>query len=248
MANTGGSNHQEDVKELMAFLCKFSELLLSWSWEGVSGYEELIKKVGCVYGHKNIKVNFEVQLANIQIGDESDFVTVGIPAIPPLAHTQILKDFVSDIFEGKLSLAEADKKLDKIQTKKDPYPPYLVWLGVVIISIGFAVDVVGTWQGLLWAGITAMATGLVFLAPNKIPGFDKISALVATLVSGLIVMLAWKYGLITAAPGLLLIASTFVFIPGDSISLQAYEIASGMGVVVGRTLGNRWSYFKSIKI
>ena len=39
MLNVDDSNHQEDVKESMAFLCKFNELLLSWSWEGISGYE-----------------------------------------------------------------------------------------------------------------------------------------------------------------------------------------------------------------
>ena len=220
-------NRVANAEELMNFLCNFSELLLSWSWEGVSGYEEIIKRVSRVYGHDEIKVNFEAQIANIQLGDKSDFVTVGIPAIPALAHTQLLKDFVCDIEEGKLTLAEANKNLDKIQNKKNPYPPILVWLGVVIISVGFAVDVVGTWQGLLWAGITATATGLVFLAPDKIPGFDKIAALVATFASGLIVMLAYKFGLISAAPGLLLIAATFVFIPGDSISLQAYELANG---------------------
>ena len=220
-------NQVANAEELMNFLCKFSELLLSWSWEGVSGYEEIIKRISRVYGHDEIKVNFEAQLANIQLGDKSDFVTVGIPAIPPLAHTQLLKDFVSDIEEGKLTLAEANNNLDKIQNKKNPYPPILVWLGVVIISVGFAVDVVGTWQGLLWAGITATATGLVFLAPDKIPGFDKIAALVATFASGLIVMLAYQFGFISAAPGLLLISATFVFIPGDSISLQAYELANG---------------------
>lgn len=227
MSVKNNDNQVVNAKELMDFLCKFSELLLSWSWEGVSGYEEIIKRVSRVYGHDEIKVNFEAQLANIQLGDKSDFVSVGIPGIPPLADTQLLKDFVTDIVEGKLTLAEANKNLDKIQNKKNPYPPVLVWLGVVIISVGFAVDVVGTWQGLLWAGITATVTGLVFLAPDKIPGFDKISALVATFASGLIVMLAYKFGLITAAPGLLLISATFVFIPGDSISLQAYELANG---------------------
>ena len=45
--------------------------------------------------------------------------------------------------------------------------------------------------------------------------------------SGIIVMVAYKFGMINAAPGLLLIASTFVFIPGDSISTQAFELSAG---------------------
>jgi uncharacterized membrane protein YjjB (DUF3815 family) len=102
-----------------------------------------------------------------------------------------------------------------------------VWLGVVIVSVGFAVDVVGTWEGMLWAGITGMATGLAFVAADRVAGFGKIASLVATLASGIIVMLAFKFGWVVAAPGLLLISSTFVFIPGDSISTQAYELAEG---------------------
>jgi len=40
-------------------------------------------------------------------------------------------------------------------------------------------------------------------------------------------MLAYKFGWAAASPGLLQVASTFVFIPGDSISTQAYEPAEG---------------------
>jgi uncharacterized membrane protein YjjP (DUF1212 family)/uncharacterized membrane protein YjjB (DUF3815 family) len=216
-----------NVKDVMDFICELSQQLLDWSWEGVAGYEEIVERVGKTYGYEDTTVNMEAQLASIKIGEHATFVKGGIPGFPPMAHTQNLKNLLADIYEDKLSLAEARKALKGIHEKKPPYPPLLVWLGIVIVSIGFAVDVVGTWEGMFWAGITGIATGLAFIAADRTPVFGKIVPLVATLASGIIVMIAWKFGWTAAAPGLLLISSTFVFIPGDSISTQAYELADG---------------------
>ena len=58
-------------------------------------------------------------------------------------------------------------------------------------------------------------------------GLTLLEVMVCTAILGIIVMLAFKFGWTAAAPGLLLISSTFVFIPGDSISTQAYELSMG---------------------
>jgi len=216
-----------DEKEVIDFLSDLSKQLLKWSWEGVAGYDEILEKVGSAYGHEDTMVNMEAQMANIRVGGLSTFVRVGIPGFPALAFTRDVKNMLADILEGKLSLPEAKKTLAELSKKEPPYSPLMVWLGVILISVGFGGDIIGTWEGMLWAGITAMATGLVFLAADRIAGFGKIAQLVATMASGIIVMIAWKFGLTVAAPGLLLVASTFVFLPGDSISTQAYELAYG---------------------
>jgi uncharacterized membrane protein YjjP (DUF1212 family) len=221
--NTGTN----DAREVLQLLCELSQQLLDWSWEGVAGYEEIVERVGGVYGFEDTTVNMEAQLANIKIGEHVTFVKAGIPGIPILAHTQNLKDFLADIFEGKLSVDEARKALKGIHEKKPPFSPLQAWFGIVAIGVGFSMDIVATWEGIIWAVITGMATGLVFLAADRVKGFAKIAPLTAGLVSGLIVMIAWKFGLTSAAPGLLLIAATFVFIPGDSISTQAYELIDG---------------------
>jgi len=212
-----------------ALLRELSQQMLKWSWEGVAGYEEIVEHVGRSYGYEETTVVMEAQAATIKLEPDGPvtFVKCGIPGFPPLAHTQDLEDLLADIYAGKLSVTEARETLKNLHKKEPPYPPFLVWLGVIIISVSFAVDIVGTWEGLIWGGITAMATGLVFLAADRVPGFSKIGQLTATFCSGIIVMLAFKFGWTVAAPGLLLIASTFVFLPGDSISTQAYEIAAG---------------------
>jgi uncharacterized membrane protein YjjP (DUF1212 family) len=216
-----------DVKEVLALLTELSQQLLEWSWEGIAGYEEIVERVAGVYGYDDATVSMEAQLANIKIGEHVTFVKAGIPGFPIMAHTQNMKDLLADIFEGKLSVAEARKTLKGIHEKKAPYSPLQMWFGIITIGVGFSMDIVATWEGLIWAVITGMFTGLIFLAQDRSAVFAKIAPLVAGLVSGLIVMIAWKLGFTSASPGLLLIAATFVFIPGDSISMQAYELIDG---------------------
>jgi uncharacterized membrane protein YjjP (DUF1212 family)/uncharacterized membrane protein YjjB (DUF3815 family) len=229
MSGASETGQKANADEVRALLRELSQQLLAWSWEGVVGYEEMVERVGRTYGYEDTTVAMEAQLAMIKLeaDEEMTFVKGGIPGLPPMAYTQTLKDLLADIYSGKLSVAEARKSLKALHDKEPPYPPFLNWLGVVIVSIGFAVDVVGTWEGILWAGITGMATGLAFVAADRVAGFGTIAQLVATMASGIIVMLAYKYGWTAAAPGLLLISSTFVFIPGDSISTQAYELSMG---------------------
>lgn len=218
-----------DPAEVRALLCEFSQLLLKWSWEGVAGYEEMLERVGRVYGYEGTTVLMEAQAALIKLSpdESSTFVKCGIPGFPPLTKTQDVRNLLEDIYAGKVSVSEARGTLRELKEKEPPYSPFLVWLGAIIISVAFAVDIIGTWEGMLWGGITAMATGLVFLAADRIPWFAKIGQLTATMLSGVIVMIAFKLGWTAAAPGLLLISSTFIFLPGDSISTQAFELAEG---------------------
>jgi uncharacterized membrane protein YjjP (DUF1212 family)/uncharacterized membrane protein YjjB (DUF3815 family) len=226
---SGDNVQKSDAGEVRALLNELSQQLLAWSWEGVVGYEEMVERVGRTYGYPDTTVIMEAQAAMIKLEPDGQgtFVKGGIPGFPPMAYTQTLKDMLADIFAGKLSVSDARSSLKALHEKEPPYPAILNWLGVVIVSIGFAVDIVGTWEGMLWAGITGLVTGGVFVAADRVAGFGKIAQLTATMGSGIIVMVAYKFGWTAAAPGLLLISSTFVFIPGDSISTQAYELSMG---------------------
>ncbi len=227
MTTKAASVQRAEADEVRVYLLELSELLLSWSWEGVVGYEAMVAQAARAYGYDDVTVIFGAEAATIQLGGEVSIVKTRLPGFPPLVATHDLKKHLADVFDGKLSVPEARAALKAVKERKPLYPALGVWIGVIVLSAAFAVDIVGTWEGVVFAGISAMATGLVFLTVDRIAGFDKVAPLIAAFASGVIVMLAWKMGLASAAPGLLLIASTFVFIPGDSISTQAYELAEG---------------------
>ena len=227
MSTAAAASSRSDASEVRALLCDLSERMLAWSWEGVIGYEEMVEKVDRVYGYEDTKVYMEAQSALIGLDAQTSFVKIGLPGFPPLTHTQALKNLLADIYDRAVPVADARARLREIAERKPPYAIPVVWFGVIAISMSFAVDIVGAWEGVLFGGLTAIATGAIFILADRIAGFSKIAQLVATFLSGVIVMVAYQQGWTTAAPGLLLIASTFVFLPGDSISTQAYELAKG---------------------
>ncbi len=223
--NTPGK--AESDAQIREYLVDLMQLLLSWSWEGVVGHEEVVEKAAASFGVKDVTVVYGAESAILEYKGQTVLVKVDMPGFPALTNTQKLKNHLADVFEGKLTPEEARKNLSDLKSSKPPYSPFLVWLGVVSVSAAFAVEVVGTWEGIFFGILTGMATGAVFLAVDKNPALARLGPLIAAFASGLIAMVGWQTGYALAAPGLLLIASTFVFIPGDSISMQAYELAQG---------------------
>ncbi|WP_299482210.1 threonine/serine exporter family protein [uncultured Roseibium sp.] len=218
---------QVNDEEVRAYLLELMQLLLDWSWEGVVGFEEIVEKVAETYSGNKATVVYEAESALLDFGGKVSVVKVGMPGFPALTKTSKLKNHLADVFEGKLQLHEARQSLADLKAVAPPYSAFLVWLGVITVSAAFAVDIVGTWEGILFACLTAMATGVVFLAVDRNPQLARLGPLIAGFASGVIAMIGWQTGYALTAPGLLLIASTFVFIPGDSISMQAYELAQG---------------------
>lgn len=213
--------------ELRAYLTELMQLLLSWSWEGVVGYEDAVERAAASFGAKDITVVYGAESAILESKGQTILVKVEMPGFPALANTQKLKNHLADVFEGKLTIEEARQSLAELKSSKPPYSSFLVWLGVVSVSAAFAVEVVGTWEGILFGILTGMATGIVFLAVDRNPVLARLGPMIAGFASGVVAMVGWQTGYAAAAPGLLLVASTFVFIPGDSISMQAYELAQG---------------------
>ncbi|MGB5168171.1 MAG: hypothetical protein WBP49_07185, partial [Acidimicrobiia bacterium] len=103
-----------------ALLRELSQQLLAWSWEGVVGYEEMVERVGRIYGYEDTTVAMEAQLAMIKLepDEELTFVKGGIPGFPPMAYTQTLKDLLADIYEDKLSVSDARKALKTLHDKE----------------------------------------------------------------------------------------------------------------------------------
>lgn len=217
----------EDPEDVFDLLRSISTASLDWSWEGTVGMEERVAVVGAAYGYYNVTSIFSAQSVQLKMGDQETIIKAGIPGIPPLHAPAEFKKILHKIIAGELSAKAAHQQVDQLRKAPILYKRALVILGVVLISAAFAVDIVGTWEGVVVAAITGIVAGVTFVSGTHILNFDKIMPLVATFLVSVCVMVAWHLGWVNGAPGLLLIPATFVFIPGDSISMQAYELADG---------------------
>lgn len=227
MKETTTPKKEAPSEELMLLLEDQAATLLDWSWEGTMHFEEQLEKVGESYGYKDTLAVVNSQSAVVQVSNQQVIAKCGIPDVPPLFKVPKLKKWYHNVIQGKFNPEQARKELNSIKEAPDLYSGILRLLGVVLLAVAFSFDVVGTWEGIYVAAITGIPAGICLLATGWIKGFNKIAGLTATFIVGVMVMIAYKFGWVTAAPGLLLIAATFVFIPGDSISTQALEMAAG---------------------
>ena len=78
------NNSKASTDQVVKLLHDLSQLLLSWSWEGVVGYEEIVTKVANTYGVEDVTVNMEAQAATIVVNGEINFVKGDIPGFPPM--------------------------------------------------------------------------------------------------------------------------------------------------------------------
>jgi uncharacterized membrane protein YjjB (DUF3815 family) len=162
----------------------------------------------------------------VRVGNQEALLT-GFPGIPPLAALPPLKTLILDIEAGSVMPTEARSRLGDISDIKDVYPGLLRVLGVSMMSFGFAIDIIGTWEACMVGVLTGILAGLLFLWSERGLGNALAVPLVASFVVSVCVMLASKFGFVAAPPGLLMIPAMFVFIPGDSISMQAVELIDG---------------------
>jgi uncharacterized membrane protein YjjP (DUF1212 family) len=216
------------VDAVFPLVSDLGQLLLNWSWEGTLGLEDKIERVAGAYGQKVVSL-INAESAIIQMGSREAFLK-GLPGIPPLAALPSLKSWLIDVEGGKTVPEAAREKLKQIAETGPVYSPFLRIFGVMMLSFGFAIDIVGTWEACIVAFLTGIISGIFFLQAERGIGWTLAAPLLASFFVSLPIFIAFNQGWVSEVPGLLLISALFVFIPGDSITAQAVEI-----------IGGRWS-------
>lgn len=231
LSGTGGANLPESKEQAPGIDAVFplvrdlGQLLLNWSWEGTEGLNDKIKRVARAYGQEVVSL-ISAEAAIIQMGSRNAFLK-GLPGIPRLAALSSLKSWLIEVEGGKLMPEAARKKLKEIAETGPIYSPPLVILGVMLLSFGFAIDIVGTWEACIVAFFTGIISGIFFLQSGRGINWTLGAPILASFFVSLAVMIAYNQSWVSEVPGLLMIAALFVFIPGDSITMQAVELIDG---------------------
>lgn len=217
--------NEHDTDEVFGLLKDLTQTLLNWSWEGVLGLERHVTRTAKAYGYE-AQVVMSAEAAVVHMGAHTALLT-GFPGIPPLAALPKLKSLMSDIASGTVDPTSARQRLADVAATKDVYSAGLRILGVSLISFGFSIDIIGTWEACIVGLLTGLVAGWFFLWAERSQRNALAVPLVASFAVAACVILASKLGMTTASAGLLMIPAMFVFIPGDSITMQALEIADG---------------------
>lgn len=214
-----------DVDEVFPLVSDLGQLLLDWSWEGTVGLETKIERVAAAYDHEVVSI-VNAETAVVKMGRREVFLK-GFPGIPPLAALPRLKQLLITIEDRKLRPADARDQLSRVAATSSVYPPLLRILGTMMLSFGFAIDIVGTWEACIVAFLTGFFSGFFMLQADRGVQWALAVPLLASFCVSASAMVAYNLDWVDEVPGVLMLSALFVFIPGDSITMQAVEMLDG---------------------
>lgn len=223
--DTPAPHEKGSTGEVFPLVTDLAQLLLDWSWEGTVGIEDKIDRAAKAYDQE-VTTLVGAETAIVQMGDRESLLKA-LPGIPPLAALDRLKAWLLGVEGGALAPGEARDRLHKIAATGPVYSPLLRIFGVMALSFGFSIDIAGTWEAGVVAFLTGIISGYFLLQSGKSIRWTLIAPLVASFFVSLAVMIAYDFDWVSEVPGLLLISALFVFIPGDSITMQAVEMIDG---------------------
>jgi uncharacterized membrane protein YjjB (DUF3815 family) len=160
------------------------------------------------------------------MGDRDSFLKA-LPGIPPLAALPRLKSWLLGVEGGELAPGAAREQLRDVAATSAVYSPLLRIFGVMALSFGFSIDIVGTWEACIVAFLTGIISGFFLLQADRSLNWALFAPLIASFFVSLAVIIAYDLDWVSEVPGLLMISALFVFIPGDSITMQAVELIDG---------------------
>lgn len=166
-----------------------------------------------------------ISVQRVDDEDELDPIPMQLIRTPPgqinLGYTSDLYELGEDLFEGRIDVHEAFRKL---KTDDSALPGWLRALSWGLCSAGIAVMLGASWLGVAVAGGIGALLGAVFVLVGErrsIGGLEAVAALTATLL---------VHALQNAMPGLdtatVIMAALIVIVPGLSLTIAVTELST----------------------
>ncbi|AOR31258.1 hypothetical protein BFF78_09540 [Streptomyces fodineus] len=165
------------LDDLTAFLARLTALLLRSSGEGAYSIEGAVHTSAHVFGGEaSVVLVPEAAVLSIAAADgRMRTVCVhGFPEVIRLDQAAALKPFLADVEADKLKVAEADRRLARIEAAPPPYPWWLKFLGVLLFSLGFAPLVQPTWYEITTTAVLGAIAAALVVAAVHAPRLSKV--------------------------------------------------------------------------
>lgn len=220
-----------DVDELTAFLTRLTGLLLRTSGEGAHLIEPIVASIARAYG-ADASLLLVPEAAALTVASPrapARTVTVrGFPEVFRLDQVAALKPLTREVAAGRLPLAEADRRLARIEAMPGPYPWWLKFLGIVLFALGFAPLMQPTWYEVGTTAVLAAIAAAFAVAADRVPRLAKVLPLVVATAVSVVTIEVFADDPSRGGPVLLMLPALFYFVPGDYLSAASAELAAGL--------------------
>jgi uncharacterized membrane protein YjjP (DUF1212 family) len=206
-------------------LTGLTELLLRWSYEGSTGAERIVVRVGEHYG-VHADVTFLPDAAVLTVGERT-IARAAEPVVPPLHQVSAFKRLLAAIDAGRVGADEAARRLAELRRSPPLYGKGLRVAGLILFAVGFGVSVQTTWQEVVASAVLGLGVGVLVVTSERRPRFALTVPFIASVGVSALVLTAHEQGWLDGGPIQLIVPALFYFIPGDALSAAMLELADG---------------------
>ena len=148
-----------------------------------------------------------------------------------------LDKLVNEIISGKMSIEEADSKLNDFDNIKDTYGNFWIALSYIFAGVGFAALLSGGWMDILFSGILSLIVYfIIYLTKKKGDALEGSIPSTTAFAAGFLAII-FKYYIPDLNYVLVTVSAIITLIPGYGISVGIQELVnnnplSGMGNLI----------------
>ncbi|OIJ64246.1 threonine/serine exporter family protein [Streptomyces mangrovisoli] len=214
---------------LSAFLTRLTGLLLRTSGEGAQSIERSVRTAArALGGEASLLLVPDAAALTVTVDGRAVTTTVrGFPEVFRLDQVISLRSLLEEVRAGGVGLAQAERRLARIENARPPYPWWLKFLGIVLFSLGFAPLMQPTWYEIGTTAVLASIAGALAVAADRLPRLAKVLPLVVSVAVSLVTIEAFAGDIDRGGPVLLMLPALFYFVPGDYLSAASAELAAG---------------------
>ncbi len=217
-----------DQRQLLQFLARLGQAELA-AGNAVALIERDLGEVAKRNGQENAVIFALPTVLMVQTGEaESQRVqiTPGPYRVGDLRFDQVegVLEIAREARAGRLSPKDGLRKLDAVWRMKHRYGDFGFVVGYLITTIGTALMLRPTWNGLGYVAILGLICALLLVVVRRQPAWNAVMPVVASFILASVVALFYRYG-VKEAPFQLLIPPLIIFLPGSMLTVAVVELA-----------------------
>ena len=227
---------EEKFDDICRFIIKLGKAAHGYGSPAIR-LESYLKRVTDTFGLEGQFHSSPINMIFAFRKDEGDWQRINLTSVSgglDLTKLPMLDEIVDEIVAGKLSISEAESRMNEVEKSADPYGNGIVALGYVILGAGIAGLFSGSWVDIAFSALLSLVVYvMVWLGGKKGGWVADIIPLSTALVAGLIAI-SLKHAVIELNYVLVTLSAIIVLIPGYSVSMGIAEIVNNH-VVSGMT-------------
>ncbi len=217
-----------DQRLLLQFLARLGQAELA-AGNAVALVERDLGDIAKRNGQANIVVFALPTVLMVQSDDGEEHrvqITPGPYRVGDLRFDQMegVLEIAREARAGRLSPKDGLRKLDAMWRMKHRYGDFGFVVGYLITTIGTALILRPTWNGLGYVAVLGLICAMLLVAVRRQPAWNAVMPVVAAFILASVVAVFYRYG-VKEAPFQLLIPPLIIFLPGSVLTVAVVELA-----------------------